>query len=233
MNYWVYENWVAESKAVIHAGECALCNDGAGTGRNTQGTLNGKWHGPFESPDRAEIGAHQTGRPVRRHSCVQIGDAVAAGSATSGEELSVSADAAKPTSSSIPELADFGFKPAGAWSLDPTAKGGVRFSLFAYRNDRSVYAFAVNGRAEYIGICDSSATTLGSRMSRYQNMVGAGTNARIVKLIKAAIEGGAEVLIYAMIPAPGPSHSDLDVDFVKGLEFPLIAKLKPSWNRHH
>lgn len=69
-------------------------------------------------------------------------------------------------------------------------------------------------------------------MSRYQNMVGAGTSERIVKLIKAVLEGGAEVLICAMTPAAGASHVGVDVDVVKGLEFPLIARLKPSWNRH-
>jgi len=95
-----------------------------------------------------------------------------------------------------------------------------------------VYAFVVNECVEYIGICDSSATTLRARMRRYENLVGAGTNARIVALIKAALEGGADVLVYAMAPTPGPRHLDLDVDYVKGLEFPLIARLAPSWNRH-
>jgi hypothetical protein len=25
MTYWVYENWIAEDKAAIHAGSCGLC----------------------------------------------------------------------------------------------------------------------------------------------------------------------------------------------------------------
>lgn len=70
MVFWVYENWIAESKAVIHGADCAFCNNGAGAGRNTRGAKNGKWHGPFPSLDDAETAALQTRRPVRRHSCV-------------------------------------------------------------------------------------------------------------------------------------------------------------------
>jgi len=68
--YWVYENWVAESKAVIHTSTCGFCNNGAGTGRNIRGERNGKWHGAFGSLDEAETVARGTGRPMRRHACV-------------------------------------------------------------------------------------------------------------------------------------------------------------------
>ena len=61
MTYWVYENWVAESKAVIHESTCRFCNDGSGTGRNLRGDRNGKWHGAFGSLGEAEAAARQTG----------------------------------------------------------------------------------------------------------------------------------------------------------------------------
>lgn len=67
MNYWVYENWTADKKAVIHDGKCANCNDGRGCHPNPHGEKNGKWHGSFETIKDAEIAANGTGRIVRRH----------------------------------------------------------------------------------------------------------------------------------------------------------------------
>lgn len=53
--FWVYENWVAEKKAVIHKANCSYCNNGQGTQRNKLGNKNGKWHGPFNSYEEAKI----------------------------------------------------------------------------------------------------------------------------------------------------------------------------------
>lgn len=51
--YWVYENWVASKKAVIHFAECAHCNDGRGVHRNNLGDKNGRWHGAFDTYNEA------------------------------------------------------------------------------------------------------------------------------------------------------------------------------------
>jgi hypothetical protein len=233
MTYWVYENWVAESKAVIHESTCRFCNDGSGTGRNLRGERNGKWHGAFGSLDEAEAAARQTGRTVRSHGCVsslalssQPSRQMPKSGAEQNQELTPISPAQR-----IQELQAFGFKLAGAWRLEPSAKGGVRFALETLQSERVVYAFVVDNLVEYIGICDSVSTTLSSRMSRYQNLVGSGTNERIVKLIKNKLSEGHVVSIYAMKPESGPQHSNLDVDFIKGLEFPLIERLTPSWNK--
>ena len=45
--YWVYENWVAEKKAVIHRADCGHCREGEGSNPNRLGDKNGCWHGPF------------------------------------------------------------------------------------------------------------------------------------------------------------------------------------------
>ena len=46
--YWVYENWTAEHKAVVHAGACGFCKHGHGTDRRKpRGDANGKWYGPY------------------------------------------------------------------------------------------------------------------------------------------------------------------------------------------
>jgi hypothetical protein len=130
------------------------------------------------------------------------------------------------------KLRRFGFKRAGAWRLDSSAKGGARFTLDTLQNELVVYAFVVDELVEYIGICDSTATTLTARMSRYQNLVGAGTNKRIVERIRWRLVRGGDVKIYAMKPKPGPKYLSLDIDHVRGVEFPLIRRFTPSWNKH-
>ena len=68
--YWVYENWVAEQKAVIHVGSCGYCKDGHGCHVHKHGNKNGRWHGPFETEIEAERTATSTGRPLKRHACL-------------------------------------------------------------------------------------------------------------------------------------------------------------------
>lgn len=71
LEYWVYENWTAEHKAVVHAGPCGFCKHGAGTDkRKPRGDANGTWHGPYPTVATADNAARETGRPVRRHRCV-------------------------------------------------------------------------------------------------------------------------------------------------------------------
>jgi len=71
MSYWVYENWTAESKAVIHKGSCSYCNNGSGCHANPLGNKNGEWHGPFNTVAAAQSAAQATKRLVqKKHSCV-------------------------------------------------------------------------------------------------------------------------------------------------------------------
>ena len=70
MSYYVYENWIAEKKAVIHKGSCGNCKDGMGCHENPLGNKNGKWSSPFKSIEEAQRFAIETGRPVRKHRCV-------------------------------------------------------------------------------------------------------------------------------------------------------------------
>ena len=70
MTYFIYENWTAEHKAVIHRGTCGYCNEGQGCHEKPLGERNGKWLGPFHALEQAEKVAAATGRPVRRHKCV-------------------------------------------------------------------------------------------------------------------------------------------------------------------
>lgn len=71
MSFWIYENWTAEDKAVIHVGTCSYCNNGKGVHRNPMGNKNGRWLGPFDTLSAAEQAAKATRRQVqKRHSCV-------------------------------------------------------------------------------------------------------------------------------------------------------------------
>lgn len=40
--FWVYENWVAEKKAVVHRAECGHCRNGHGSHPNIHGGQNGR-----------------------------------------------------------------------------------------------------------------------------------------------------------------------------------------------
>lgn len=53
MVFYIYENWVAEKKAVIHREDCSFCNYGQGIHKNIRGNRNGKWHGPFLNFEKA------------------------------------------------------------------------------------------------------------------------------------------------------------------------------------
>ncbi len=57
--FYVYENWTAKKKAVIHRADCGFCNDGRGVHRNVRGAANGRWHGPLASYPEASAFARR------------------------------------------------------------------------------------------------------------------------------------------------------------------------------
>jgi hypothetical protein len=79
-------------------------------------------------------------------------------------------------SMSSDDLLALGFVRDGNCSLDPMLKSGVRFSILGLREDRVIYAFTVDTKVKYIGVCDNTATCFSNRMGRYQSLAGAGTN---------------------------------------------------------
>ena len=42
MAFWIYENWTAENKAVIHRGDCSFCNEGKGIHSEKEEGRNGR-----------------------------------------------------------------------------------------------------------------------------------------------------------------------------------------------
>jgi len=66
MDYWIYENWTAEQKAVIHRSNCSFCNAGRGVHPGST-DRNGQRNGPIFNPISGDPGSRgETGRPVRR-----------------------------------------------------------------------------------------------------------------------------------------------------------------------
>lgn len=64
MSFYVYENWAAKDKAVIHRGTCGYCNEGRGCQKNPLGNKNGQWHGSLDSFAKAIKAAKNTARTV-------------------------------------------------------------------------------------------------------------------------------------------------------------------------
>jgi hypothetical protein len=125
----------------------------------------------------------------------------------------------------------YGFERVGEWKSDERSKSGITFELEKFKGNRVIYAFVVDSEVKYIGVCENTTTTLKDRMSRYKNLQGGGTNERIAKEIKTCLKQGKSVKIFALRPpASEYKYKDLNIDLVKGLENPLIEKLKPAWN---
>ena len=137
------------------------------------------------------------------------------------------------------ELTRYGFVQAGRWRLSERTRSGITFELERLADRRVVYAFVIGEDIKYIGICEKDTTTLKDRMGRYRSLTGRGratpggenVNQHKARLIRERLEAGKEVLIFALEPASDSRYVDLDIDLVKGLENPLIEKLKPAWNR--
>src|ERR1700730_6414943 len=67
--FYVYENWQAgPHRAVIHHARCGFCNDGEGRagGYDPQ---HARWHGPFETIDKARNASQTLLGVVDRREC--------------------------------------------------------------------------------------------------------------------------------------------------------------------
>ena len=111
-------------------------------------------------------------------------------------------------------------------------KSGVRFQLTQLHDKRAIYAFRVGRVVKYVGVCEKPNTTLKTRMNRYQAMAGSGTNERIASEIKSALQRNKKVNIMALVPKTKVHHRGITIDLVKGLEYPLIEKIRDGWNVH-
>lgn len=135
----------------------------------------------------------------------------------------------------ISDLTNFGFKKVGEWKKDEKYGSGVNMELEQLNDQRVIYSFVVDSAIKYIGICDGDERTLEKRMIRYRSRAPdqktkPGTSLKIILEIKDCLKKGKNVEIYAFKP-PNDIHCiGLEVDLVRGLEYPLIKKFSPQWN---
>ena len=123
-------------------------------------------------------------------------------------------------------LENYGFEEVGNWSPYAQVKSGVNFNLT--KSEQVIYAFVVSKQVKYIGICEK--TSLKERLSEYKNRT-TEREKEIAFDIKRSLDAGHDVKILALKPNLGFKFKDLDVDCIRGLEYPLIAKFNPEWNR--
>lgn len=128
-------------------------------------------------------------------------------------------------------LKALGFQKVGYWELENQT---VTFRLIDEKlaNERGIYSFVNENTGEvyYIGICESPRTTLKERFRKYKYKQGGGTNARILEEIRMVLKNNQRVDIYAFVPKE-ILYKGVYVDMVRGLEYPLIQKFKPLWNK--
>lgn len=67
MPYYIYRNWVAEKKSVIHKAACGYCNYGKGCHRNPLGNKNGEWSGRFEKLEDAKNDASKSYKSLKQY----------------------------------------------------------------------------------------------------------------------------------------------------------------------
>ncbi len=127
-------------------------------------------------------------------------------------------------------LSELGFQKVGYCNLNNAIKNGVSFIIERLMNERVIYAFVVNNAVKYIGVCDTTNTTLKNRMARYQQMTGGGTNERITKNIIDCLTNGRLVSIWALLSESNYEYKGINIDLIKGLENPLILRFQPEWN---
>ena len=131
--------------------------------------------------------------------------------------------------SQVKELEKFGFVNVGRWYFN--GKGSLSFEISKMGRKRVLYAFVIKDEVKYIGSCQEIKTTFKERMKRYKYKQGAGTNKRIRKKIESVLNKGEEVKIYAFSPPTNLKFKELNIDLVRGLEYPLIEKFNPEWNK--
>jgi uncharacterized protein YerC len=135
------------------------------------------------------------------------------------------------------ELIKHGFIKAGRCQLNGRRYvSGVETILSRFKDERVIYCFVVDDIIEYIGICDSQNRTLDKRMKKYTSRAShqknnTGTSLEIIKKIKKCLEQGKIVEIYALKPPNNYNYENLKIDLVRGLEYTLIEKFSPSWNK--
>ena len=129
----------------------------------------------------------------------------------------------KPTLT-VRQLVRTGFKRLGCWELNSEQKLTHKIDLPA---QKGVYAFAVDGVVQYVGL---ASTSVRQRLGFYSKPAQSQrTNLRLNDLIRGRIEQGAVVEVLVGHP-PEYDWNGLKVSGAEGLEAGLIAQFDLPWN---
>lgn len=137
-------------------------------------------------------------------------------------EVTVADEPAAETSWEV--LLRAGFSFLGEWT--PDGDGAFRLDATAPA-DAGVYAFVVDDVVKYVGLTQRG---LRSRLDGYRRgHERQRTNARVKRLILAALDGGRRVKVLVATPEP-MDWKGLPVNTAAGLEAGLIGLIRPEWN---
>jgi len=127
---------------------------------------------------------------------------------------------------SLSLIQGLGFEEAGYWFLE---NGEISFKLYKSQKATNIlYAFVVEGVVKYLG---KSTQSLSKRMYLYKKCgPSQRTNLRNHAQIKASLEQGQTVRIFAFIQKEIMEYKGIPINLAAGLEDTLISQLRPNWN---
>lgn len=128
-------------------------------------------------------------------------------------------------------LTTIGFMRAGKWMLEKEALA-LDLDVTLAREEKVLYAFAVNGVLMYVG---KTTMALRERMQRYKTPSknaerGGSTNIKNNRNIVEALVNGDSVDIFVLLDPGQQTHGGFVVSLAAGLEDSLIGELSPPWN---
>jgi hypothetical protein len=129
--------------------------------------------------------------------------------------------------SALDALRTVGFVAAGEWVLEGAVLT-LRLHTLAAASD-ILYAFLDGDAVLYIGV---STRTLGQRMRGYARPGPTQrTNLANHARLTALLSHGHAVSIWVFAPTEVVTYRVIALNIAAGLEGPLIARLRPPWNR--
>lgn len=124
----------------------------------------------------------------------------------------------------VQRLFDGGFEEVGCWELNSTRDLVHRLDL---PKQAGVYAFAINGIVQYVGLASKS---LSQRLSFYRRPgVSQRTNIRLNEVIRGHLDKGTVVQILTAHPSDH-KWNGFTIKGAEGLEAGLIAEFDLPWN---
>jgi hypothetical protein len=131
----------------------------------------------------------------------------------------------------VQTLISYGFKKVGGWELTREDINPRLDDNLKLLEERAIYAYTMDDKVMYIGICQGKDTTLEKRLKGHHRK-----NNEKLESVNGIYEGlrkDKKIEIYAWKPRRKRTYKWLQIDLVKGLESPLICRFNTitnGWN---